>query len=338
MNENLIGKLADAFQKQKGVRVETIETHISWLILAEDYVYKMKKDVKFSFLDFSHLDNRKFYCEQELKLNRRLAPEMYLDVLPVTETQDNELMIGDGQPGHVIDYAVKMKRLNNENKMHILLEKGGVKSSHVVKLAEKIARFHQHTQVIDAAYDEGFLKQRFNDIFSVKDFFENHQFREELDLVNEVIAFSDRFINEYSEAFKRRYTNQMVRDCHGDLHSDNIFIYDDPVVFDCIEFNKAFRQIDVLNEVAFFCMDMEYLHHDDYSDIFMEKYLELFPCMESEADEAIFVYYKLFRANVKAKVNAIRASQEEDNQAYEDNIVAMKNYMKLMKRYMAELQ
>jgi len=309
---------------------ELIETHISWVIMCDRFVYKIKKPVKYSFLDFSTIDLRRFYCYRELELNKRLTKHVYLEVVPIRET-NTQIMIGKGE-GKIIDYALKMHKLETERRMDKLLVKGVVRGGDIKNLAEVIAEFHKNATVIYQK-DIHDLRQKFNDLFEERDYLAAQIGDSFGHFIEEAVALSDSFLNSNRELITFRLRNGMYRDGHGDLHSRNIFLVPQPVPFDCIEFNDDFRQIDVLNEVAFLCMDLDAFRFPDLSEQFLKDYLQFFPAMASKKDRQLFVYYKIYRANVRAKVNSLRAksatSPEEKNKA----LAASEKYLDLMKDY-----
>ncbi|MEQ6120750.1 hypothetical protein [Reichenbachiella sp. MALMAid0571] len=314
------------------IKGKLIETHISWVILTRNLAFKIKKPIKYPFLDFSTLEKRKFYCERELYLNRRLT-NIYLDVISIR--YKDGFFLGEIE-GQIIDYAVRMKRLQAPKKMDEMIRSNRIKASHINKLAQKISDFHKTANVKTRPFDLGQSKQIFNDILDVTDWTSEHMDSRYTSRIKEAVSFSNSFLEQFKHHIQRRIQNGFKRDGHGDLHAKNIFLYKDPIIFDCIEFNDSYRQIDVLNEVAFFCMDLEAFGRWDLSEIFMEKYVALFPCMNSSKDEQLFVYYKFYRANVRAKVNVLRAMQasEEDSEEYAKE--AMK-YLDLMEKYKIDL-
>jgi len=307
-----------------------IETHISWVILTKKFAFKIKKEMQYSFLNFSSIIKRKHYCEQELLLNSRLS-DIYLDVLPVKQ-RVNKLFIGEGR-GQVFGYAVRMKKLQIAKQMNHLLERKQVSELQINVLAKKIALFHRDTDIIYNPFNESQAKTEFNDILTVIDWVKRNLKNRYADLIEKAVRNSNIFLDQNKIFLKDRIKSGFWRDGHGDLHAKNIFLYRDPIIFDCIEFNDAFRQIDVLNEVAFFCMDLEAFQCNDLSKQFMKTYLDLFPCMKGQMEERLFNYYKCYRANVRAKVNSLRAMQTDDLEERSRYILEIKKYLKLMDYY-----
>ena len=311
-----------------------LETHISWVILTKQFAFKIKKKMQYSFLNFSSLEKRKFYCERELLLNARFT-DIYKEVLPI-KRKGNNLYIGDGI-GETIDYTVRMKRLQTAKQMDHLLQKNRVNKAQIKVLAKKIADFHQRTNIIYTPFNKEQAKNKFNDILSVVDWIKINLGNSYADLIEKAVMSSNTFLDQNEQYIAKRIKQGFWRDGHGDLHSKNIFLYKDPVIFDCIEFNDAFRQMDVLNEVAFFCMDLEAFQRNDLSKQFMQTYLELFPCMKNQNEEKLFVYYKCYRTNVRAKVNTLRGMQSVDKIEISKFGVEIKKYLKLMDHYKGEL-
>jgi len=314
---------------------ELLETHISWVFLCSNFVYKIKKPMHYSFLDFSTIDKRKYYCEREIELNKRLTDDIYLDVLPVKEISGN-FFIGN-EEGEIIDYAVQMRRLDKNKQMDILLVQNKVTETDIKNLAEKIAQFHKSTRVI---YDKNFLdvQEKFNDLAQEKDFVQQVLNKESCDIIEGAIHVSNIFIENNKALLAERLNAGFFRDCHGDLHSRNIFLLPSPQPFDCIEFNDDFRQIDVLNEVAFLCMDLDAFGRQDLSELFINHYNNLFPSIRNEEEQKLFVFYKAYRSNVRAKVNSLRAKDAKNDEERKLIFAEVSKYLRLMNGYITQLQ
>jgi hypothetical protein len=155
--------------------------------------------------------------------------------------------------------------------------------------------------------------------------------------IDDAIRFSDQFLNKNKKLIADRLSNGLYRDCHGDLHSKNIFLLPEPVPFDCIEFNDDFRQIDVLNEVAFLCMDLDAFDRKDLSELLLAYYNQFFPAMKTEQERNLFIYYKSYRANIRAKVNSLRARSATTDDAKSKALADSEKYLSLMKHYLKEL-
>ncbi|WAC13341.1 hypothetical protein [Dyadobacter pollutisoli] len=336
MNEGEIHVLAEkGIYNGKALCAQLQETHISWILLTDTLAFKIKKPVKLSFLDFSELSTRKALCEKELDLNKRFSP-IYLKVLPVT-SHENGFEIG-GLHGKPVDYTLMMKRLSTEKRMDHLLSKEKIGSNEMIALAEKIAQMHRDAPVVYQPFDLLAQMATFNDIAGIRPFILEHSSAYYQEIIDHAIAFSDAFITQYAGRIRERGRLGFIRDIHGDLHSGNIFIDDKPILFDCIEYNDAFRQIDVLSDIAFLCMDLEYFGHDALCEIFLSVYCDRFPAFQTAVDNRIFLYYKCLRANIRAKVNALSAMESEGTADSQGHLDAAENYLRLISSYINQLE
>jgi aminoglycoside phosphotransferase family enzyme len=309
-------------------KAELIETPISYVILKGKYAYKIKKNIKLSFLNFSSLTNRKHYCQEELRLNKRLSGDMYIRILPLSK-KNSQWFIGNSK-GSIKEYAVLMKRMNPARQLNYVLEHGRVSKKFIIKLANVISNFHLHEKSLKIPYNPFFLSNEFEDIQSV-----NAEIKKRLGityhaLVKNAIKLSNIFILLQQEFVAKRAKMGYFRDCHGDLHAKNIFIYKEPLIFDCIEFKKEFRQIDVLNEIAFLCMDLETAGYKDLSKTFLNAYIKQTGFEFTEKEKHLFTYFKASRACIRAKVAAINMIQHPENKSIEAEtkkyIIAMTQY------------
>ena len=313
-----------------------VETHISWVVLARDFVFKIKKPHHYSFLDFSTIGKRKYFCERELELNRRLATDMYLAVVPICE-KSGELSV-ECLSGEIIDYAVKMKRMDETRQMNLLLEKGIVTHDHLNQLSAQLAVFHKNADKAGSISDIQSMENDFADILNISDFIKINVGEKEAAIIRDAVVFSKSFLNAHLERIHERHKIGFTIDGHGDLYSQNIFLPKDasPVIFDCIEFSDHFRQLDVLNELAFFCMDLEYYGKAELAKYFLIKYNQENPCLLNQEDFNLFQYYKLYRANVRAKVGALKAMQMKNEQQLRKQLDFVNDYLSLMKKYLNE--
>lgn len=306
------------------------ETHISWVILGRKNAFKIKKPLKLSFLDFSSLRLRKQGCAREVSLNRRFT-NIYKGVLPVRR-QDEQWFMG-GETGKIADYAVQMDRLASSRRMDKMLEKGKVSAGNMQALAEVVATFHRSAKKINRGFELQTASRLFGDILETKQTVEDLVSPAAAEFLEKAIDHSNRFLEKHQQRLQQRVTLGFKRDLHGDLHSGNIFLYKNPVLFDCIEFDDSFRQIDVLYEIAFLCMDLEAAGMHRLVPPFLETYSARFPCFITKEDEAIFGYYKCLRANVRAKVHAVGAQQAGGREQLETHVSRLKKYLELMQSY-----
>lgn len=310
---------------------QLVETHLSYIVLGKSFAYKFKKEIKYSFLDFSTLEQRKYFCEREVLLNNRFTKGLYLGVVTIRQ-HGSEIRV-DGTEGKVIDYAIKMKRLKDDRQMHRMLERNQVTLRHMQDIASTLRRFHQHTTILHQPFDRALFALRFNDLQSVSDFIGTALGAASANIISNAVRNSDAFLKEHQDLFSKRVDDGWVRDCHGDLHSRNIFLYARPILFDCIEFNDEFRHIDILDELAFFCMDLEAAGFSDLSNAFLKFYFAKNQASFGLEEKLLFTYYKGYRANVRAKVNALRAMQAE-GPVRQQNLADVKKYLDLVSQYM----
>jgi uncharacterized protein len=313
--------------------VQTIETFISWVIICERFTYKIKRPVQHSFLNFSTIERRKNFCLQEYYLNRQLAGDMYVDVLPVT----NNGSIKIGGNGVVKDYAVRMKTLNNNNLMSTMLSNGRVSEEQIKDLARAIAVFHSRSRKIYIRANFN-LADKFNDLAGQTSFLSNFMSEDVVESMQASIARFQWLINNLTGRLIQRVNLGFFRDCHGDLHSGNVFLIDKAVPFDRIEFDSELREIDVLNEIAFMCMDLEYFGQPDLSRLFFETYNLLFPAVLSKDDENLFLLYKAYRANVCAKVSSLKARDTTDTNQKNSHLRKVTRYLSMMGIYLDQVE
>ena len=286
-----------------------IETHISWVILTGEYAYKIKKPVDFGFLDFSTLKKRKRYCEQELRLNRRLAPGLYLDIVSITGSIDDPHISGDAE---ILEYAVKMAQFPQSAQLDNMLAAGELSFEHMDAFARMIADFHQRIEVADKAVDYGdnqFVFQPVEENYSqIEQHIDTTPYRATLQTISE---WSRSMSRRLDSDFKQRKHDGFIRECHGDMHLRNmVWLREQPMAFDCIEFNASLRWIDVISEVAFLVMDLQDRHQQQFANHFLNSYLEI---TGDYAGLSVLSFYLAYRAMVRAKVNALRLEQENIN-------------------------
>ena len=291
-----------------GAPVQLIETHISSVLLAGDTAYKLKKPVNLGFLDFTTLDARRHFCELELALNRRTAPQLYLEVAPITGTPALPALSTRGAGDAPIDYAVKMRRFESEDTIDHLLRRGALDAPLVDALAERVAAFHAAIDVAPPASAYG------SSASIAGDALDNFSHIARLEPPSKLHAQIQR-LRQWTETesgalrerFAQRKADGFVRECHGDLHLGNVArIEGAPVLFDCIEFNDAFRWIDVMSEIAFTVMDFVDHGGAALGWRFLNRVLEL---NGDYAGIDVLRFYLVYRAMVRAKVALIRAAQ-----------------------------
>jgi aminoglycoside phosphotransferase family enzyme len=281
--------------------VKFIETHISLLFLTGNFVYKVKKPVDFGFLDFTTLEKRKFFCEQEVKLNRRLSPTIYLGVVTITKA-GNRILLDDG--GELVEYAVRMIQIPEEFLMDKLLEKKQVTLTMIEAISGKLVKFYfaaETNDLIKSFAQPERVKQDTDENFG--------QTEKYIDVAiprgvyGEIKEKTDDFFRTKRGIFTRRIATDRIRDCHGDLRLEHIFWGDEISIFDCIEFNERFRYTDIAADIAFLSMDLDYHGRQDLSEHLIRAFIG-----ESGDLELMEVldFYKCYRAYVRGKVESFR--------------------------------
>ena len=312
-----------------------IETHISWLLLSGEYAYKIKKPVKFSFLDFSTIAKREFFCHREVTLNRRLTQDIYLNVVPVC--RENDMPVLENYTIPAIDFAVKMRRMDETRYMPTLLEKQLVSTTHIEQIAKKLAGFHRCADRIPAPPDLARWLAQFQDIRQISDFLDGEMESQPGETIEQAIQAAEIWIPRLADRIKERYHRGFYIDGHGDLHSGNIFLLEEPVFFDCIEFNDEFRQLDILDEMAFFCLDLDYYRQSKLAEHFLACYQQHYPCRVTEDDNRLFQFFLCYRANVKLKVQTLKAMQATTSTDRAHRLSRARRYHELLIKYTQQL-
>lgn len=309
--------------------VRLIQTHVSWIFLAGKFVYKIKKPVNFGFLDFSTLDRRRFYCQEELRLNRHLCPDIYLDVVKVRETPGGAAFHGDGV---VLDYAVKMMRLPEARMADRLLADGELNEADVKGIAMKVAAFHRQALTggeIDRYGSLETIRSNWEENFQqVEEFTGITISRQDLRLIRE---WTEEFMAAKVALFSERVAGGFIRECDGDLHLENICLTDRVCIFDCIEFNSRFRYSDTVADVAFLTMDLEFHGRRDLALLFLQEYV----VASGDAKVSDLVdFYSVYRAFVRGKVESFRLNDSgiplEEKQAAKEKAMS---YFRLARGY-----
>ncbi len=310
-------------------RVELRQTQMSYVFLADDYVYKIKKPVDFGFLDYTTLEKRQFYCHREIELNRRLCPAAYLGVVAI-KNDDGRICIGGG--GEVAEYAVQMRLLPSEAMMDVLLVKNGVTPAMVARVAAILAEFHRKADAGDAIGAFGGIDTVTQN--AEENFTQTEKYIGTIiapDTYQRIRAYTERFIEENAALFGKRVADGRIKDCHGDLHAAHICFHNGICIYDCIEFNDRFRYCDVASEVAFLAMDLDRYGRADLSGAFVGAYLE----KSGEAElERLLGFYKCYRAYVRGKVGCFQYDDPYISAAEKSKVLAdARRYFGLAESY-----
>lgn len=308
MNQNVIAEAmsAPSFYPGPPHHVERIETHISWVFIAGDNVYKVKKAVDFGFLDFTTLEKRRFYCGEEVRLNRRLAPQVYLGVVEIGLDREGRIVLGEGET--VLEYAVHMKKIPSEKMLKRLLPLPDFDPAIMGDIAKKLSRFHREAETggrIDETGSIETVRHNHEENFSQTEPYtgmtissSRHAF---------IRSFARRFLDNHADLFRKRVREHRIRDCHGDLHLEHIVISgDDIIIFDCIEFNERFRYCDIAAEVSFLAMDLDFNGYASLSEQFVKSYV----AESGDIEIPLLVhFYQCYYAFVRGKVTGFRLQE-----------------------------
>ncbi|QHE86142.1 bifunctional aminoglycoside phosphotransferase/ATP-binding protein [Hydrogenophaga sp. BPS33] len=293
MDTKLIAALRKVLSRETGQSIELIETHLSWILLAPVYAYKLKKPVRLPFVDFSSVQARKHFCEEELRLNRRFAPRLYLDVVPVRGTPKAPRLDG-GNAGEPIDHVVRMRRFAQSSLLRNLLLSGGLEPVWLDGLARHLAQLHA-TAPVSRSSGWGSPRRIFR---LAADVLAALQAKGEDPRHGALGVWLQAQDAALSSTWSARQRGGSVRECHGDLHMGNVALIDGELVpFDCIEFDPGLRWIDVMSDVAFLTMDLKAHGRADLAFRFLDAWLQ---CSGDYAGLAVLRFYEVYRAMVRA--------------------------------------
>lgn len=280
--------------------IQLIQTHVSYVLLTGDYAYKLKKPVNFGFLNYSTLELRKHFCEEELRLNQRGARALYLEVLAITGDENQYQLGGTDQPA---EYVLKMRAFPQESLLSSMFEQGKVDEALMEELGRVVADYHAQAKTDDYI-------RKFGEVAQVRQSIdENYQQTDKYigqaqtqTQYEETKQYTDDFFQAREQLITSRIENNWIRECHGDLHLRNICLWQDKILlFDCIEFNEPFRFVDVMYDVAFASMDLEARARKDLANAFLNTYVEQTGDWEGLQ---LLPLYLSRQAYVRAKVNS----------------------------------
>lgn len=288
--------------------IELVQTHISFVFLAGDEVYKVKKPVRFSFLDFSTLERRRHFCREEVRLNRRLAAHIYLGVVAICHDGTSYRLGAEDDPA-AVEFAVHMRRLRADRILANLLRAGAATVDMIDAIADRIAAFHSLAnadETVTANASRAAVWRVLSDNFAGAQPFRDRTVPALDD--DRIQRFCRSFLDAHPALFERRQTQQRIRECHGDLHAEHISLDGEVAVFDCVEFNPLFRNCDVAAEVAFLFMDLVDRGHPTLAQRFVETYIQRASDPELRT---LLPFYACYRAYVRGKVDSLKSDEAE---------------------------
>jgi aminoglycoside phosphotransferase family enzyme len=309
-------------------KVELTQTQISYVLLAGDYVYKIKKPVNMGFLDYTTLEKRLYFCKKEVELNQRLAKDVYLGVVPITKEKDYVI----GGKGEAEEYAVKMRRLPQEKMMDVLLKQNKVTPAMVEKVAAVLVNFHKKAATNDEITRLGGIDAVIQN--TSENFSQTEQYFGVIiapETYRRIKTYTENFIKDNRPLFLKRMAEGRVRDCHGDLHTAHICFDKGISIYDCIEFIDRLRYTDVAADIAFLAMDLDHYGRQDLSKIFINSYVK-----RSGDKELLKLlnFYKCYRAYVRGKIGCLHYDDKYTPAAEKNRIAAnAQSYFELAESY-----
>lgn len=295
--------LAPAAFPNDAAQLRLKETHLSWIVLTGRYAYKIKKAVRFDFVDASTLERRRWLCQEELRLNRRFAPELYVDVLPIAREAGRLQVGGAGEP---VEYAVQMHEFDESQGLGSRLDRGAVSADDLQAFGARLADAHMHAAVAEAGSSFGTIgavRQPMLDNFTLLR--QHLRSLRQQQLIERLEEWTRRSLSRLEPLIESRRQSGMVRECHGDLHARNIVYWRRQwLAFDCLEFDPALRWIDVISDVSFLFMDLTSRARADLGCQFLSRYLEIagdYPGLR------LVPLHCAYLALVRAKVDALGA-------------------------------
>lgn len=300
--------LRPEFYPHRPAAVTLTQTHISYVLLAGERVYKVKKPVRFTFLDFSTLERRRHLCHEEVRLNRRLAPDVYVGVLAACADQGAYRLTSDDDPA-AVEYVIEMHRLPADRMLDQLLDRHAVTPALIDTIADRLAEFHRGAGAGPAVTANGAPASV---LAVLEDNYANaRQFRDVTIPAfddDAIQRFARGFLRTHDALFRQRQAQQRIRECHGDLHSEHICCTDPLVIFDCIEFNPQFRYCDVASEMAFLAMDLDYHDRPELAARLVERYAT--DARDPDLPPLV-PFYQCYRAYVRGKVDSLKSLEPE---------------------------
>ena len=278
--------------------VEAIETHMSWVFLTERFAYKLKKPVRYDFLDFRTVEARHRSCREEVRLNRRLAPAVYLDIVALTRDQQGVLQLGGS--GVVIDWLVKMRRLPRDRMLDQAIARGDVNPADLRSVALLLAAFYHKAEPVKMS-GRAYRARLRHDIEENLRHLSEKRYRLSVDLVDAVCQSQARFLESRAEVFERRAEDHRIIEAHGDLRPEHICLGPEPQIIDCLEFKREFRILDPVDELSFLALECERLGAPHIGPT-------VFAVYSGETGdvppEVLVAFYRSFRACLRAKISA----------------------------------
>lgn len=288
-------KLA-AIYPERPEHVAALETHMSWVFLTDEHAYKLKKPVRYEFLDFTTIEGRRHDCEEELRLNRRLAPDVYLDVVPLTAGADGRLQLGG--EGTIVDWLVKMRRLPADRTLQESIRSGTCTSGEIRRVASMLSHFYKDAKPVEIGLAE--YRERFAaDIRANQAELSKPEHRLPIATVERTHAAQLDYLERRRDLFDGRVRAHRIVEAHGDLRPEHVYLNREPVFTDCLEFNLQFRILDPADELAFLAMECDRLGAPTIGPVLFATYRDV---TGDRPPDSLVQFYKSVRAGLRAKL------------------------------------
>ncbi|MDH3552936.1 MAG: AAA family ATPase [Gammaproteobacteria bacterium] len=305
--------------------IRLLDTHISWVILTGNFAYKIKKPIKLEFLDFSSLEQRRHFCEEELRLNRRWARDLYVEVVPISGSFEDPEVGGEGDP---IEYAVKMLQFPQSAQLDVQLDAGLLTGADMIALAERIAAQHGTIPACTQLSEKDTIRLVRHPMLENIEHLKQHARWDELQGLS---TWTGNSLQELWPTLIQRQDAGYVRECHGDLHLANLVRLPSGIsAFDCVEFNADLRNIDVISDVSFLVMDLISKGRQDLAYVFINRYLE---CTGDYAGMSVFGLYFVYHALIRAKIAAIHSIERSDETDRQRDLDEMSHHCSVARRW-----
>jgi aminoglycoside phosphotransferase family enzyme len=310
--------------------IEVVETHMSWVFLANGLVYKLKKPVRYAFLDFSTLAARHLNCQREVELNRRLAPDVYLGIVPLARQDDGNLCLGE--TGNVVEWLVQMRRLPGERMLDALIRAGAIRIADIRSVGRVLTDFYRGAPPVPmsvATYRTRFV----TDVRSNQEELARPRYHLDTALIDRLAASQQHFLQLHCELIENRARERRIIDAHGDLRPEHICLTPEPRIIDCLEFNRDFRLVDPADELSYLAMECERLGNATVGAQLLAQYVEVTADLVSPR---LIAFYKMFRAFLRARI-AIAHIADHEVQDVEKWRSRADDYLKLAADYAMQL-
>jgi len=311
--------------------VEAIETHMSWVFLTEDHAYKLKKPVRYDFLDFSTLEARRHDCQEEVRLNRRLAPDVYLGTIPIRVRPGGEP--GLQGAGSIVEWLVKMRRLPRELMLDQAIREGRVQDQDIERVARVLSEFYQASERLELTPEE-YRDRYLRDIRANLDVLSKPSFGLCASVIDRVGKAQSRLLEQRPELLQERVVQGRVVEAHGDLRPEHICIGPSPVIIDCLEFNRGFRVLDPVDELSFLALECELLGAAFVGQRTFETYRRI---TGDDPAKELVAFYKCYRACLRAKLAVWHLADPETSNPEKWTALA-RDYLGLADGYAAKLR